>query len=130
MTRADAGRGVHDQKWKETKNGCLMTMSSVVSEHDPHPELPACFRDRSYVEQLVREMHSPASGPSQQNEENPEISPETADSSVKRIKLMHPSKLESGVRQSPWRRLPACEKDRLEAYPAWPSLQFLALMKH
>ena len=39
------------------------------------------------------------------------------------------SKLRSGDRQSPWRRLPACENDRLEAYPTWPSPQFLALMK-
>ena len=47
MTRAEAGRGVHEQAWKETKNACLMTMSSSPSEDDPHPELPACFRDRS-----------------------------------------------------------------------------------
>jgi hypothetical protein len=58
MTRAEAGRGVHDQAWKETKNACLMTMSSTPSESDPHPELPQCFSDRAYVEQLVREIHS------------------------------------------------------------------------
>lgn len=60
MTRADAGRGVHDEAWKETKNGCLMTMSSVSSPQDPHPELPTCFGQRAYVEQLVQEMHSAA----------------------------------------------------------------------
>jgi len=74
MTRADAGRGVHDQAWKETKNACLMTMSSSPSEHDPHPELPACFSDRSYVEQLVREMHSTASRLPQKGGEIPTIS--------------------------------------------------------
>lgn len=58
MTRAEAGRGVHDQAWKETKNACLMTMSSIPSEQDPHPELPRCFSNHAYVEQLVREMHS------------------------------------------------------------------------
>jgi hypothetical protein len=58
MTRADAGRGVHEQAWKETKNACLLTMSSSVSEDDPHPQLPACFTDKIYVETLVREMHS------------------------------------------------------------------------
>ena len=58
MTRADAGRGVHDQVWKETKNACLMTMSSTPSEQDPHPDLPRCFSDRTYVEQLVQEIHS------------------------------------------------------------------------
>ena len=31
MTRADAGRRVHEQAWKETKNACLMTMSSTPS---------------------------------------------------------------------------------------------------
>ncbi|HVX13074.1 MAG TPA: hypothetical protein VHC22_17960 [Pirellulales bacterium] len=58
MTRADAGRGVHEQAWKETKNACLLTMSSSVSQEDPHPQLPACFADRDYVEKLVREIHS------------------------------------------------------------------------
>jgi hypothetical protein len=58
MTRADAGRGVHEQAWKETKNACLLTMSSSVSQEDPHPQLPACFADRDYVEKLVREMHN------------------------------------------------------------------------
>lgn len=62
MTRAEGGRGVHEQAWKETKNACLMTMSSTASEQDPHPELPACFQDRQYVEQLVREIHSSAAG--------------------------------------------------------------------
>ena len=61
MTRAEGERGVHDQAWKETKNACLMTMSSTPSEQDPHPELPTCFKDRAYVEQLVREIHSTAS---------------------------------------------------------------------
>jgi hypothetical protein len=64
MTRAEAGRGVHDQAWKETKNGGLVTLRSTVREEDPHPELPTCFADRSHVEQLVREIHSgPAGGP-------------------------------------------------------------------
>lgn len=58
MTRADAGRGVHEQAWKETKNACLLTMSSSVSTEDPHPQLPTCFTDQEYVEKLVREVHS------------------------------------------------------------------------
>ncbi|MBM4355922.1 MAG: LysR family transcriptional regulator [Deltaproteobacteria bacterium] len=71
MTREESGRGVHGQAWKETKNACLMTMSSSPSEEDPHPELPACFCDRTYVQQLVREMHSSAGGPAQKTPENP-----------------------------------------------------------
>lgn len=58
MTRADAGRGVHEQAWKETKNACLLTMSSSVSTEDPHPQLPTCFTDQEYVEKLVREVHN------------------------------------------------------------------------
>jgi hypothetical protein len=77
MTRATAGRGVHEQAWKETKNGCLMTMSSSPSEHDPHPELPACFSERSYVEQLVRDVHSSVTGEPEKSPEKPTISAET-----------------------------------------------------
>jgi hypothetical protein len=77
MTRAEAGRGVHDWAWKETKNACLLTMSSSTSATDPHPELPTCFRDPSYVEQLVREMHASASCTSQKSGEIPAISGET-----------------------------------------------------
>ena len=76
MTRAEGERGVHDQAWKETKNACLMTMSSTPSKEDPHPELPTCFKDRAYVEQLVREIHSTASRTPQNLGENPAISGE------------------------------------------------------
>lgn len=62
MTRADAGRGVHEEAWKETKNACLLTMSSSISQEDPHPQLPACFANQDYVETLVREMHASATG--------------------------------------------------------------------
>jgi hypothetical protein len=82
MTRAEAGRGVHEQAWKETKNACLMTMSSSPSDHDPHPDLPACFCDRRYVEQLVREVHSTAAGGPRKSQENPTNSPETEAVSV------------------------------------------------
>ena len=37
MTRAEGKRGVHDQAWKETKNACLMTMSSTPSEQGSTP---------------------------------------------------------------------------------------------
>jgi hypothetical protein len=59
QTRSEnAGRGVHEPKWNETKVACLMTMSSNPQEVDPHPELPRCFSDRPYVDRLVREMKS------------------------------------------------------------------------
>jgi hypothetical protein len=72
MTRADAGRGVHEQAWKETKNACLLTMSSSISQEDPHPQLPACFTERAYVEKLVREVHASATGQTPKQGENAE----------------------------------------------------------
>jgi hypothetical protein len=79
MTRAEGERGVHDQAWKESKNACLMTMSSTLSDDDPHPELPACFQDRAYVEQLVQEIHSTASRVPQNSRESAEIPADSAE---------------------------------------------------
>jgi hypothetical protein len=62
MTRNKAGRGVHDQQWKETKVACLLTMSSSPSDEDPHPSLPSCFANEKYVTRLVRELHAVRSG--------------------------------------------------------------------
>lgn len=102
MTRATAGRGVHDQAWKETKNGCLLTMSSSPSEQDPHPELPACFCDRRYVEQLVRDVHSSVVGEPGKSPETPTISGETATVATT---SGEPSQTVPAVRRSakPWR---------------------------
>lgn len=74
MTRADAGRGVHDRAWKETKNACLLTMSSSVSQDDPHPQLPACFSNQTYVEKLVREMHASKTGQTPKDDETAGVS--------------------------------------------------------
>ena len=59
FTRApDAGRGVHEGAWKETKIACLTTLSSETYQADPHPELPGCFSDQDRVGKLVREVKS------------------------------------------------------------------------
>jgi len=47
------GPGAHDAAWREDKIAILATMTRVVSECDPEPELPACFRDRAYVEKVI-----------------------------------------------------------------------------
>lgn len=78
MTRAEAGRGVHEQGWKETKNACLLTLSSSISQEDPHPQLPACFTDQTYVEKLVHEIHASATS---QTPKNGEETPLVADGS-------------------------------------------------
>lgn len=59
FTRAEnAGRGVHEAAWKETKIANLTSLSSQSCEVDPHPELPGCFGDKTSVGKLVREIKS------------------------------------------------------------------------
>jgi len=59
FTRAkDAGRGVHEGAWKETKVACLTSLSSQPSPVDPHPELPGCFAGQARVDKLVRAVKS------------------------------------------------------------------------
>jgi len=58
FTRAEAGRGVHQPAWKETKIACLQTMQSETFDVDPHPELPGCFADPANVAKVVREIKS------------------------------------------------------------------------
>jgi len=79
MTRADAGRGVHEQCWKETKNACLLTMRSSISQEDPHPQLPACFTNQAYVEKLIREMHASTTGQTPKDRENSRDSQDLGD---------------------------------------------------
>lgn len=110
MTRVEGKRGVHDQAWKETKNACLLTMSSTPTEQDPHPELPGCFTDRVYVEQLVREIHSSAGRPSQNSGDIPAISAETeaASWSASQSPAMPPQAQESRKEWRPKRLVRTC----------------------
>jgi hypothetical protein len=48
------GPGAHAAAWREDKIAMLATAAITASGTDPEPELPACFRDRGYVEGLVR----------------------------------------------------------------------------
>ena len=47
------GPGAHEAAWREDKIAILATMTCVVSACDPEPALPACFRDREFVEKVV-----------------------------------------------------------------------------
>jgi len=54
QTRLDGGpNGVQQPHWRETKNAIFMRMTGVRFDHDPHRELPECFRDRKYMKQLL-----------------------------------------------------------------------------
>ena len=48
------GPGAHNGSWREDKVAVLATAAVTTSESDPEPDLPVCFRDRNYVEKLVR----------------------------------------------------------------------------
>jgi hypothetical protein len=50
----DSGPGVHDPAWKEDKVAGLVTMHRTTHADDPHPDLPACFRDQAQMAALVR----------------------------------------------------------------------------
>lgn len=50
------GPGAHEPTWREDKIAILATMANAVSDSDPEPELPDCYRDRVYVEHLVASM--------------------------------------------------------------------------
>jgi hypothetical protein len=52
------GVGVHQARWRETKNAAFHRMTSTSWECDPQPELPDCFRNQAYVEKLVRGLKS------------------------------------------------------------------------
>ena len=55
------GPGAHDAAWREDKVALLGTAARLTFDDDPEPDLPACFREQSYVEKLVREISSVSS---------------------------------------------------------------------
>jgi hypothetical protein len=70
------GPGAHNGSWREDKIAVLATAAVTVSDADPEPDLPACFRDRKSVEKLVREIGGPSAGSeSDPQAESPVASP-------------------------------------------------------
>lgn len=73
------GPGAHDASWREDKIAMLATAAITVSDTDPEPELPACFRDQEYVEKLAREISGVSSmSPPDPPDERPADAPPTA----------------------------------------------------
>jgi hypothetical protein len=52
----DSAPGVHEPHWRETKVAHLKIIKSVVSENDPHPEVPSIFLNRNHVRALVNQL--------------------------------------------------------------------------
>jgi hypothetical protein len=48
------GAGVHNPAWREDKVADLVTMSTQIHDHDPHPDLPRCFTKKPEVVELVQ----------------------------------------------------------------------------
>jgi hypothetical protein len=66
------GPNAHASSWHEDKISVLATAAITSFDSDPEPDLPDCFRNREYVEKLVRgvaaqgpmsQPNSPAEGP-------------------------------------------------------------------
>ena len=70
----DAGPGVHEPRWGDTKVACLQTYSDVEYKQDPQPEPPEAFLDPTRVERLCREMERVrgAGGDKQPEDKTPE----------------------------------------------------------
>ena len=70
----DAGPGVHQPHWGDTKVACLQTYSDVEYKQDPQPEPPEAFLDPTRVERLCREMERVrgAGGDKQPEDKTPE----------------------------------------------------------
>lgn len=66
QTRADeAGRGVHEPGWRETKVACCLSLNSKEQAADPQPEPPEKFLDPPRVAELaagVKSRNRPARG--------------------------------------------------------------------
>jgi hypothetical protein len=57
QTRQDeAGRGIHGQRWRETKVACCLSLSSKEHAQDPQPEPPSKFLDETRVARLTAEV--------------------------------------------------------------------------
>jgi len=57
QTRAEeAGRGVQEPAWRETKVACCLSLSAAEQAEDPQPEPPSKFLDAARVAQLAAEI--------------------------------------------------------------------------
>jgi hypothetical protein len=58
--------GSHEQWWRETKVGCLLSMTSDTHAEDPTPTIPAVFIDPARMAKITREIKGFSSDTSQE----------------------------------------------------------------
>jgi hypothetical protein len=75
------GPGAHNSSWREDKISVLATAAITSFDSDPEPDLPDCFRNREYVEKLVRGIaaQGPMSQPDPQAESPADAPPSATD---------------------------------------------------
>src|SRR5262249_61111278 len=57
QTRAEeAGRGVQEPRWRETKVACCLSLSSSEQAQDPQPEPPSKFLDATRAARLAADV--------------------------------------------------------------------------
>ena len=99
QTRAEeAGRGVHEPRWRETKVACCLSLSSQEKSQDPHPEPPSKFLDPARVSPLaagVKRRSGPARGRTQPPTAPRRRRPKRRPASPKRVRTVVASLAES-----------------------------------
>ena len=77
--RQQPERNEDDTFWRETKVGCLWSMTSEAALQDPCPKLPASFVDPERIGKIVREIKgfsSPDSSKQDESDDPPEDAPD------------------------------------------------------
>jgi hypothetical protein len=76
------GPGAHNASWREDKIAMLATAAISPSDSDPEPDLPECYRNRKYVEKLVRGISG--LGPMSQSDPPTQITTDSAASALEK----------------------------------------------
>lgn len=95
QTRAeDAGRGVTDAGWRETKVACCLTLQTKAAGTDPHPEPPAKFLESTQVARLAAEIkrRGYAAAGAKEEPRKKRSSKRTAEKRRKQKRLLHKKK--------------------------------------
>ncbi len=104
QTRAeDAGRGVHEAKWRETKAACCLSLATQAQAQDPQPEPPRKFLDAERVARLTAEIKRrsrPALGraatkPPKEKQQRKQKRPKPRPASKKRVRTVVASMADS-----------------------------------